>query len=71
MAIENGAVLRDGRPLSLGELSNSRIEEWLSFAVYDNLVDGQQYTVNGTVSFDNGHSWHGLLPLRLTPRKLL
>ncbi|HFL7942621.1 TPA: hypothetical protein ACG5DM_005754 [Pseudomonas putida] len=71
VAIENGAVLRDGRPLSLGELSNSRIEEWLSFAVYDNLVDGQQYTVNGTVSFDNGHSWHGLMPLRLTPRKLL
>jgi hypothetical protein len=71
LAIENGAVLRDGVPVSPGEYSNNRIEGWLSFAVYDNLVDGKEYTVNGTVSFDNGHSWHGLLPLRLTPKKLL
>jgi hypothetical protein len=70
LAIESGAVLRDQLPVSRGEYNNSRIEQWLSVAVYDNLVDGQQYTVNGTVSFDNGHSWHGLLPLRLTPRKL-
>ncbi|MCE0962111.1 hypothetical protein [Pseudomonas putida] len=69
LAIESDAVLRDRQPVSRGEHSNSRIQQWLSVAVYNNLVDGQEYTVNGTVSFDNGHSWHGLLPLRLTPRK--
>ncbi|WP_426809242.1 hypothetical protein ABOC32_24780 [Pseudomonas sp. WOUb67] len=69
LAIESGAVLRNRVAVTAGEHSNKRIQQWLSVAVYNTLEENKQYTVNGTVSFDNGDSWHALMPLLLTPKK--
>lgn len=69
LAIESGAVLRNGVPVTAGEHGNRRIQQWLSVAVYNGLEDNRQYTVNGKVSFDKGDSWHSLRPLLLTPKK--
>ena len=69
LAIEEGPVLRDGQPVSENENNRGLIEVLLRKAVYDTLPDNQQFTVMGTVSFDEGDSWHPLQPLRLTPKK--
>lgn len=68
LAIESGAVLRDRAPVTAGELSNARIQQWLSIATYDGLEEDKQYTVYGEVSFDQGDSWHKLRSLRLIPK---
>ncbi|QCI11369.1 hypothetical protein E6B08_08145 [Pseudomonas putida] len=69
IAVENIAVLRDATPITAMELRAVRVEQWLSRAVYDQMEDNKQHTVSGTVSFDQGDSWHALTPLRLTPKK--
>jgi len=69
LAIEEGPVLRDGQPVSGDENNRGLIEVLLRKAVYNTLPDNQQFTVTGTVSFDEGDSWHPLPPLRLIPKK--
>jgi hypothetical protein len=69
LAIQDGSVLRDKKPVTAAEQANAQIQQWLSIAVYNGLEDSKQYTVEGTVSFDQGDSWHALLPLRLIPKK--
>lgn len=68
LAIQSGAVLRDRAPVTAGELSNARIQQWLSVATYNGLEEDKQYTVYGEVSFDQGDSWHKLRPLLLIPK---
>ncbi|NWC81484.1 hypothetical protein HX798_14445 [Pseudomonas putida] len=69
LAIESGAVLRNGVPVTDGEHGNRRIQQWLSVDIYNGLEENRQYTVSGNVSFDKGDSWHSLRPLLLTPKK--
>lgn len=66
-----GGVLRDAKPITVGEVSGARVEQWLSRTVYGRMADGVQHTVRGQVSFDQGDSWHATPLLRLTPRKSL
>jgi hypothetical protein len=69
LAIEAGPILRNKRPVSAEENNRGLIQQLLSKTVYDTLPDSRQFTVMGTVSFDEGDSWHALLPLRLIPKK--
>ncbi|MBF8668958.1 hypothetical protein IR012_01190 [Pseudomonas putida] len=69
LGIEDGAVLRNQVAVSNGEHNLKKIQQWLSVAVYDGLEDNKQYTLYGEISFDNGDSWHKILPLYLIPKK--
>ncbi|MFF7065456.1 hypothetical protein [Pseudomonas sp. NPDC008258] len=69
LAIEDGAVLRNRVPVTAGEHSGGRIQQWLNVAMYNGLEEGRQYTISGEISFDKGDSWHKILPLLVIPKK--